>query len=83
MFAELFGLRSTHRAHVRARTAIDASFRIDDIDAVTLRNSGNGASIGARAAADASVVNFVSHESHLPLLRTHVPARSSFGLIPV
>jgi len=75
MSAELFGFRSTHRAGICASAAINAGLRIDHVDAVAFRNSGNGASIRARTTADARITDLVSHELHLPLINAGMSAR--------
>ena len=57
----LFLGRSANGAGGRAGTALDASFGIDLVLAVSFSNRSNGALSGTGAAADAFIRNFVSH----------------------
>ena len=58
---KLFLCRSTYRTSVCTRTAADAFVSVDNVLTVALRDAAGGASIGASAAADAFVRNFVCH----------------------
>ena len=63
---ELLLHRSAHGAGVGASTAVDASISIDLILAVALSDRGDGAAIGASAAADALSSDLVSHNKAPP-----------------
>ena len=52
-------------AGVAARTAVQASGRIDDVLVITLADSTGGANVRAGATAHASRSNLVSHGKHL------------------
>ena len=71
---ELLSLGSAYRTCALAGTAVDASGSVDNVLAVTLGNSGNGASVSASAAADAIVGNLISH--------CEIPPRNSRDFCP-
>ena len=50
-------------AGICARTAVQASIGVDDVLGITSRDSTDGASICASAAADACRTDLISHES--------------------
>lgn len=64
---ELFCLRSTNGTYVCAVAAINASVSVDYVFAVAFSDAGYGAFRCAYAAADAIVVNDVSHVFAPPL----------------
>lgn len=58
--------RSTYGANTSASTTFDASISVDDVLAVTLRDSGNRAFTCASAASDAFISNHICHSvTHL------------------
>ena len=61
VFTASVRLRSRYGARIGAGTAVNAGFGVDHIFAVTLGDSTHGATLGASAAGDAIVGNFVSH----------------------
>ena len=64
--SDLLSLGSSYGAIVSAGTAIDALVSVDNVLAILLGDSLNGAGISASAAADALVkINLVSHFSYL------------------
>ena len=63
---ELCLLRCSNRASSFASAAVNASVRINNILAVTLRNSSYGAAVSASAASDAIIRNLICHNKIPP-----------------
>ena len=61
-------VRCTYRANTRASAAVDASVSVDNILAVSLRNSANRAALCASAASDTLIRNLVSHSKILLII---------------
>jgi hypothetical protein len=55
MFKKLFSSRSAYRTYACARTAVDAGISVDNVLAISLGNSANGALVGTSAASDAII----------------------------
>ena len=66
--SELFSLRCANRANTVASAAVDASVSVDNVLAVSLRNSANRAALSASAASDTLIRDLVSHNNILLII---------------
>jgi len=73
----LFRVDRLNRAHVGAGAAIGAHFRVNFID-IALRNSFHRAFINAGTASGAIVVDFVSHDFKVYVLRHQGQVNNAF-----
>jgi hypothetical protein len=65
---KLFSVGSANGTYAVAGTAFNAGVSVDNVLAVALGNSVHGALIGTSAAADAIVIDLISHDIYLLML---------------
>ena len=65
---QLCGIGSADRAYIGTCAAFNAGIRIDDVGGIALGDCADGAFSLACAAADAFIINNVSHNKHLQVI---------------